>query len=264
MLFSNGPNEDVPGPSALILSPDSIQHNSQNSNMIANQQMILENQQIIVNNQLKLMQALAKMQTGVDYLMESNMFGNIQPNDKTNILLKPVDSLSDLNALEESLKEPTAMEKYITNMSFICGTDGKSTGMDSCYKLVDFFITREFMHLCSWTGNSKVTDENDSLNAQFLESPGKIPLKFYTNFRSLFLKLIRLADKDFTEVKCDEFFKRVMKNSKARLQAKTASKHKNRPNNLKYKSRKTEISTGNGQEEPTEKKTSESAQAPQS
>lgn len=250
MLFAPGTTECEPGSSGTVFSQGSVQVTSQqdvNLDLKANQQTIMENQQIIVNNQIKLMQALAKLQTGVDYLMENNMFGNHQSKDPAKILLKPVNSLAELIDLEESLKEANTIDKYVVNMGFICGTDGKASGMDSCYKLIDYFITREFMHSCSWTGNTKVTDENSpisTLQTAQSEATGKIPLKFYVHFRSLFLKLIRMADKDFTEMKCDEFFKRVMKNSKARLLAKSSSKHKNRPCNLKYKSRKVEATDG--------------------
>ena len=126
-------------------------------------------------------------------------------------------------------------------MKFVCGSEGKSNGVDCCYKLIDYFFTREFLTECSWTGNSRIKDENKAVNGQSVEGPdsgGKIPLKFYRNVRTLFLKLIIEADKDFTELKCEEFFKRVMKNSKQRLNAKTCSKHKSRPKNLKYTERK--------------------------
>lgn len=264
MLITTGANE--PG-SSLVLPPESFQNDQQNINILANQHTILDNQQIIVNNQVKLMQAIAKMQTGVDYVIENNLLGTGKQKDPDEILLKPVGSLQELNALEESLKESAALEKYLTNMGFICGTDGKASGMDSCYKLIDYFITREFMHSCSWTGNTKVTDENTPLNTLSLtitqpDVSGKVPLKFYVHFRSLFLKLIRLADKDFTEVKCDEFFKRVMKNSKARLQAKSSSRHKNRPSNLKYKSRKEEASDGHGPEEAAVEKSLQPTEQP--
>ncbi|XP_062564454.1 uncharacterized protein LOC134227165 [Armigeres subalbatus] len=241
MLITTQSADCEPGPSGSALSSEPVQNAERDISLNANQQTIMDNQQIIVNNQIKLMQAIAKLQTGVDLIIENNMFGNQQPKDTNKILLQPVSSIAEMNALEQSLKESGSADKYIKNMSFICGTDGKASGMDSCYKLIDYFVTREFMHTCSWTGNTKLTDEHISMNTMpdlQIEAVGKVPLKFYCHFRSLFLKLIRLSDKDFTEVKCDEFFKRVMKNSKARLQAKSSSKHKNRPCNLKYKSHK--------------------------
>ena len=241
MLFATEANGCQAGPSGMLLSPDLMQVNELDTNTNESHQTILENQQVIVNNQLKIMQAVAKLQTGVDYLMEKDMTRNTEPRDPSKVVFEPVDSVDMLDSLEESLKEPDAAGKYISSMGFICGTDGKANGMDCCYKLIDHFITRDFMHSCSWTGNAKATDENDPMNTlptTQSEASTKVPLKFYANFRSLFLKLIRLADKDFTELKCDEFFKRVMKNSKARLNSKSSSKHKNRPNNLQYKSRK--------------------------
>lgn len=63
----------------------------------------------------------------------------------------------------------------------------------------------------------------------------KVPLKFYKNVRSLFLNLVMQADKDFSELECEKFFKTVLKNSKQRLSVKVlTSNHKNRPTNMKY------------------------------
>lgn len=239
MLFTTEANG-----SQAVCSPEQAQDNQPNTSPNEFHQTLLENQQIIVNNQMRIMQAVAKLQAGVDYLMEYDIIRNPEPTDTAKNLFEPVDSVDKLNALEESLKEAKVVDKYIASMGFICGTDGKATGTDCCYKLIDHFITREFMHACSWTGHTKLTDENNPSNSQSATHPeicGKVPLKFYANFRSLFLKLVRLADKDFTEVKCDEFFKRVMKNSKARLNSKSSSKHKNRPSNLQYKPRRGEV-----------------------
>ena len=214
---------------------------SQTDNLL---ETVLSNQHRIEEYQLKMMQFMAKLQTSMDYLAEYTMGNN---STLTNApvpverVRSPVNSVEELANLEESLKDDNVMRAYISNMKFVCGSEGKSNGVDCCYKLIDYFFTREFLTECSWTGNSRIKDENKAVNGQSVEGPdsgGKIPLKFYRNVRTLFLKLIIEADKDFTELKCEEFFKRVMKNSKQRLNAKTCSKHKNRPKNLKYTERK--------------------------
>ncbi|XP_055528914.1 uncharacterized protein LOC129720965 [Wyeomyia smithii] len=98
--------------------------------------------------------------------------------------------LANQSKIMQVMTKLMTYEKYIRNMSFICGTSGKANGMDSCYKLVDFFLTRPFLLQCSWTGNSRPTGMNQS----GVNEPGKvtetskIALKFFKRFRALFLK----------------------------------------------------------------------------
>ncbi|XP_055532054.1 uncharacterized protein LOC129722553 [Wyeomyia smithii] len=163
----------------------------------------------------------------------------------------PVNSLDDLDKLEDSLKDDNIIEKYIRSMSFVCGTSGKCNGLDCCYKLVDYFFTRQLLILCSWTGSSRkpVKKNNSDLARSSFEDNDKIALKFYKKIRALFLKLIVLADRDFSEINCDMFFKRIMKNSKQRVVAKQAtSKHRNRPQNSHYKVKKPGQSLGKASE----------------
>lgn len=177
---------------------------------------------------------MAKLLTCIDYLAQAyNDRGPVPLSSDLSVhnnenLIQPVNSLEELNALEETLKNDATMRNHIDGMCFICGNSGKSNGTDCCYKLIDYFVTRHFLLRCSWTGNARALNPKQSTNS-------KVPLKFYKGFRKLFLKLVMLADKDFTEMDCESFFKRVMKNSKQRLEAKiNASKHKNRPTKLKY------------------------------
>lgn len=202
---------------------------------------VLANQNVIIANQSKIMQVLAKLITEVEYMSQALCEG--QRGASTSIatmenIADPVNSVEELDLLEESLKDDRVMQKYIQSMSFICGTSGKANGLDSCYKLVDFFVTRPLLLQCSWTGNSrasgvKQTQENEPSTSG---ETSKVALKFYKKFRSLFLKLVMLADRDFSEVDCDVFFKRIIKNSKQRVNAAmTTSRHRNRPRNIKYK-----------------------------
>lgn len=222
MAQSTVENED--GSSSLIILPQ--------------QSEILENQKKIIENQHKIMLSLAKLQTYFE-IFSSSTECNATPSSsvlRVEKLSKPINSLNELKELEEHLKDSCNFRKYIANMSYICGTDGKLDGVDCSYKLIDFFFTREFLTRCSWTGYSRPNDENKSVNTPEVEcsETGKVPLKFYGNVRRLFLELILLADKDYTELKCEDFLKRVMRNSKQRLESKASSKHKNRPKNLTY------------------------------
>ncbi|KAL1378931.1 hypothetical protein pipiens_015264 [Culex pipiens pipiens] len=138
-------------------------------------------------------------------------------------------SLEELDALEKQLHDDAQMRKYLTGMSFICGTSDKARAVDCCYKLIDYFVTRDFLTQCSWTGIARASDGTETTTEK------KIPMKFYVKFRALFTSLVLLVDRDFSEFQCEKFFKTILKNAKQRLFAKTmTSRQKNRPCNLKY------------------------------
>lgn len=152
-------------------------------------------------------------------------------------IMDPVNSIEDLNALEATLSDDSVMQQYVAKLSFICGNSGRANGIDCCYKLIDHFVTRPFLVQCSWTGNSRTTAPTDNGSQELFPDMenGKYAIKFYKRFRALFLRLIILADSSFTEMECENFFKRILKNSKQRVLSKmSTSKHRNRPKNLKY------------------------------
>lgn len=96
--------------------------------------------------------------------------------------------------------------------------------IDSCYRLVAYIFSRSFVNKCSWTGMTRSGKEG-----------GKIPLKYYKNFPKCFVEMITKADRDFNVNASEICFKRIMKNSaRRRKQTSILSKHKRRPNNLKY------------------------------
>lgn len=111
-------------------------------------------------------------------------------------------------------------------MTSICGEDGKENGINCSYLLVDNFFTRQFMTYCSWAGGSRNT------------AGGKIPFKIYINTMSLFHTLVQRADKDFSMIHCQQFFKKVMKNSTRRNSCgpiTRTSRAKSRPSRMIYK-----------------------------
>ncbi|XP_055526995.1 uncharacterized protein LOC129719627 [Wyeomyia smithii] len=217
---------------------ESIQDNHLKSLSV---ETVATNQAHIMENLTKIISCLAHIKTSMDYLNERvsqiDMFTRekateVQPED----LLLSIDSLNILDELEQNLKDQAVVAKYITTLSHICGISGRENGIDCCYRLIDNFITRQFLTTCTWTGISRDNNEAEMLNGES-DRQLKVPFVMYKNIRCLFLKLILQADNSFTAIKCDEFFKRVLKNSKQRLLSKTVSKHKNRPRNLKYKVR---------------------------
>lgn len=111
-------------------------------------------------------------------------------------------------------------------MSAICGEDGNQNGINCSYILVDHFFTRRFMTKCSWAGGSRNSDE------------GKIPFKIYLNTMNLFHTLVQRADQGCSMIHCQQFFKKVIKNSTRRNSCGAitrASRAKCRPRKMVYK-----------------------------
>lgn len=205
--------------------------NSQKSKgMIENEKSQYKNVdlQMIFNNQQTIINQISNLQTTLNNFTESfTGYANKESTSSNQTfqlecIIEPINTLEKLNDFEEKLKNKDYMDKVIESMIFVCGKSGKAIGIDCCYKLIDYFLSRDFVTQCSWTGNTRI------------EGNSKVPLKFFENFRKCFLKLIMIADKDFTESECDLFFKRIMRNSLKRKVQKIMSKHKNRPKCLKY------------------------------
>lgn len=179
-----------------------------------------------------IIQQQAKMQTSLDILvnilndhLQIEKKQEQQTVTKNFIISAPIDSEEKLKNLEEHLKNENHMQQVVSEMSYICGRSGKQNGMDVCYKLIDNFLERNFVSSCSWTGNTKVGGGSTS----------KVAIKYFVHFRKCFLKTVLLADKDFSEQKCDIFLKRILKNSNQRKRSKKImSASKKRPKNLDY------------------------------
>ncbi|KAJ3664549.1 hypothetical protein Zmor_000107 [Zophobas morio] len=194
----------------------------------------------LIDNQSRMISQITNMQKSLAIVANIISRGNKitptrEPAEPVRIQIEQINSVGKLDELEAQLEENDFMEMFIKSHTNICGTDGKQNGLDCCYQLIDYFISRMLFMEISWTGNAKG------------EGTSKVPFKFYRNFRKSFFCIIKHADKDFTETLCDTFFKRIIKNSKQRLLAQNqmTAKHKCRPKNLKYK--KTRL-----QEEPEE------------
>lgn len=197
---------------------------------------------MIRNNQLKIMSTLAQVLASVEVLTNKVIAIERLLQTETNIPLadlpfKAIASKEELDILEGELKNDSKIKRCVGKLSTVCGTSGKLSGLDCAYRLIDYVMTREMVHKCSWTGMKR--DATDAANQPTTSSTpehilSKIPLKFYVKFRELFLTVVRLADNDFSETSCEKFLKGVMKNSKQRLIPKVISTHKNRPKPLVY------------------------------
>lgn len=190
-------------------------------------QTVINNQSLIIDQQAK-MQATLEVLVGLlsQYLdkPQEQVRQVSATESQLKLMSKPISTEEELNELEEKLKDDQFGKLLTQQMMYICGSDGKANGVDCAYKLIDYFLNREFVDKCSWTGNTRIKGGNS-----------KTALKYFKNFRKCFLEIIRLADNQFSEVECDKFFKRILKNSTQRKQSNICSTHKNRPRHLKYK-----------------------------
>lgn len=183
----------------------------------------------VLANQSKMMKQLSKLQLSFNRFKNNRPRNVINSDDitlqsVTNLSssrkIEPAKTLQDLEELEEKLSNYEFFSDVISDMKFICGFSGNSIGTNSCYKLVDYFFDRECLSHCSWTGSSR--SETEGL---------KIPFKRFTNVMKCFHALVKESDATFSEVDCHEFFKRILKNSKQRLNCtgQRASTRKQRP-----------------------------------
>lgn len=207
------------GTAASYNNTNALPSNQQNNVVIPNDMLMK-----IFEEQKAVKQKLAELQATVDTLLAHviNLSSKTTPSTDTvsNVspVIKPVNSRQELEDLEEFLKNEQNFSAIVCAMIFICGTSGKAKGLDCCYKLIDYFFTRDLLLLCSWTGASRIND--------------KIPLKYFYNTRKCFLTLVRKADKYFTEQDCDKFFKTIIKNAKQRINPKIMSATKHRPKKI--------------------------------
>lgn len=72
----------------------------------------------------------------------------------------------------EELKHKNFFDDFVEKMSIICGKSGKENRLDVSYKLIDYFIDRNFLKICSWTGSTKEKDANCC----------KVALNYFNNF----------------------------------------------------------------------------------
>lgn len=125
----------------------------------------------------------------------------------SNIGFKPIDSILDLQNLDDALKQKDCIHSFKEKLSLVCGT-GKGRGLNNCYALVDVMFTRRFLTECSWAGGSKNAETKKNC------------FKAYHRVINLFFEVIQHSDKTFTLLECEAFFKNILKNSERRNAAK--------------------------------------------
>lgn len=164
------------------------------------------------------------LQKSMSTILEASVSANIDPISTRKFHLKPLDSLLELQELNDKLKDAHAFNDYFENLKIICGQNTKFG-----YK----FFTRKFFTICSWAGGAKVPNT-------------KFPFKCYDNVIVLFFKLIRLADPKFTQRGSELFFKNVIRNSLRRFESNKVrtSKSKRRAKKLSYSARFSEDDQG--------------------
>ncbi|XP_055591824.1 uncharacterized protein LOC129743727 isoform X3 [Uranotaenia lowii] len=243
ILDTDAMHKETPQSSSVRKDVGTNQGESDNNQL----KTILSSHQIMVENEANILETFQNLQSSMDVCMHLMSEKRGSPSKRTDAaavigrvseLFAPIKSFEEMQALEDALNDKGYMEKLIKSLSIICGTNGKACGLDCCYRLIDHFVTREFLVECSWTGGSRNVSGDGPSHASVRHVYDKVAFKCFKNFRTLFMKLVRLADSEFSNITCDEFFKRILRNSRQRLAGSITSRHKKRPSNLKYKSKK--------------------------
>lgn len=186
---------------------------SEESELLQNQRKIIAVLEKQAEDTSRILSQLAKHEAYFGELynkmgLVSNTDSHLNNNSLIVDRFPPVKTIDELKALEENLKDPNFEKKYISSMSTLCSRGNNMRGLTLCYRLIDFFISRDLLLQCSWTGNTRNQNEHE-----------KTAFKFFERIRSSFFYVVHNSDETFGKIECDQFFKRVLKNSKQRLTA---------------------------------------------
>lgn len=149
-------------------------------------------------------------------------------NANKHVQFTPIDTIEDIVDFEDKLKSDEFDQQmvilpfhaflsflqinifYLYNSKFtqlqpICSEASGLRGDKVCYKFVDGLFTRRFFDLVSWTGTSR--------SGQIKENFSRFARTF-----GFFLKLVNSCDSAYTGAKTKNFFRKVIDNSKRRLE----------------------------------------------
>ncbi|CAH0696731.1 unnamed protein product [Spodoptera exigua] len=183
-----------------------------NEEVIKNQAKIMEILQDVQNTQKRILQQLARHEVQFIELLNKMADCSVTTMTRTNCessveeRFPPIKTVEELFQLEDNLKDPEFRSKYYKIMSTLCSPGLGAKGTNICYKVIDYFFTRELLTLVSWSGNSG--DQNE-----------KIAFKFFTQTRQMFFSVIHNADSTISQLETDNFMKAIIKNSRQRFQA---------------------------------------------
>ncbi|XP_045511410.1 uncharacterized protein LOC123706270 [Colias croceus] len=164
--------------------------------------------------------------------------------DSEAFIIKPIDSIADLEKMESFLLDKKNKIKLLTQYSFVCPkSEGK--GATCAYKILDMFLSREFLCKCSWTGGSRKSEET------------KFGLKKYKNILNFFFELVRSWDGTYTLTDNENFFKSVLKNSGKRKLNKNERASTKRIRTKKTGPRQEKQNAGNQEEIQNDMETNE-------
>ncbi|XP_048481521.1 uncharacterized protein LOC125489538 [Plutella xylostella] len=208
-----------------------------NDEVIKNQLKILEVLEELQNTQKKILQQLAKHEVQFmelsNKMAECSVATTARKNCEGSAVeehFPPLKTVEELYKLEENLKDVEFRTKYFKMMSSLCSPGLGAKGTNICYKIVDYFFSRELLTLVSWSGNSR--DQNE-----------KIAFKFFAHTRQMIFSIIHNADSTISQLETDNFMRAIIKNSRQRFQAtikpvsaSTPTSRKKRTNNNSSKS----------------------------
>ncbi|KAL0130396.1 hypothetical protein PUN28_002218 [Cardiocondyla obscurior] len=101
----------------------------------------------------KLIDILIKNQSNNNEKLDNNVLKNNFEKDMKN--MKPLRAESDINNLEQNLRNQDYESAFINVISEIGGTAGNKNGTKISYLLIDRIFERKLLTLCSWTENFK-------------------------------------------------------------------------------------------------------------
>ncbi|XP_028169159.1 uncharacterized protein LOC114359107 isoform X1 [Ostrinia furnacalis] len=119
---------------------------------------------------------------------------------------KPISNQEEMAAFEDSLKDEAFGAELRSKLLPLCAS-GKGKAISNAYVYLDVLFERKFLTRCSWSGGSR--DDNT-----------KLCFKFYKRTIIFFFSLVYTTDQTFTFAECEEFIKRVLRNSNKREAAK--------------------------------------------
>lgn len=135
-------------------------------------------------------------------------------------LRKLIDSIEEMNHLENQLMQNDTKEKMMSECELILGN--RSSGvLNDCYTYVDNIFSKRFFTLVTWSGGSN--------------TPGakKFCFRDYCFFKVFFMELMRkthttFADADYEDIFKNKFIRNSTSRAKSTGQRKSAAKHRGR------------------------------------
>ncbi|XP_058831046.1 uncharacterized protein LOC131689769 [Topomyia yanbarensis] len=174
-----------------------------------------------INTKLnKIFSMLSHLNTKVDALAAMPcQHAKASPNGTlSKITLQPVQSLADLERLEENCRDENFVKITVTSIGRIHGRH-RYTGRGATVSLqiIDYFFARGFLVQCSWTGSGRTSGKEEAKKQ-------KIPFMKFDKTIDLFYQTVLHSDPTYTVIDCKAFLHRCLRNAKQRFDEVTGAR----------------------------------------